>query len=603
MEIARQMWKIYKGYRLYIGLMVAVVFAMQLMNGLSAYFMGKLLDAMNTGLPMAELIRLALLVFATSVVARVALPTTYDHVESKYVSFSIIGEAVQHILQRVFKLSIGQHIAEHSGRRNNVMRKGESALIGVSFAVALQIMPLVVMVLVYTSWMATKSIPIALATLSGILLHVLFIYKLNTKHKDDLKQASMLMHDDDKLEHEFIKHAPLVLVNSQQKRVFSEMALSWRKVLDFSIPFWVRYVWGEGRLRIFNPITGLVVLLIGLRSYQAGQMTSGDLVVCFLWATTALNQITSVCDLQRNIAKQVTDIRNLFEMLNEKPDVVEIENPIAPDFAGQIEFRNVSFAYKPRASSAERVGEVDCEAEQKKLPAVLHNVSFTIMPGERVAIVGRSGAGKSTIIQLLLRAYDPQSGEVLIDGHNLKDLSLSHYHRKLGLVEQGVQLFDKSLRYNVLFGCNDGEVSPEQLDMVCEAAGVKRFYDRLDHGLDTMLGERGLKLSGGQCQRVGIARALVKDPTFLVLDEATNSLDAENEMLITEAINLFGRNRTVLVIAHRLNTIKNCDKIIVVNDGRVASVGTHIELMASCEVYQTLVLSQMDKKQEEVVIQ
>jgi ABC-type multidrug transport system fused ATPase/permease subunit len=348
---------------------------------------------------------------------------------------------------------------------------------------------------------------------------------------------------------------------------------------------------------MIHPVTGLVILLTGVYFHRHNQLTTGDVATCFMWAMTALAQVNSVCDLQRNMAKQVTDINNLIEMVSEEPDVVEIENPVKPELTGQIEFKDVVFAYKPRQrakSENEDDDDDDIPKEEEKLP-VLRGVSFKINPGERVAFVGRSGAGKSTIIQALLRAKDPAHGEILVDGHDLKTLDLHHYRSAVGIVEQNVQLFDKSLRYNLTFGCNGNSdaIGTEQLDAVCTAAGVSRFFNRLDHGYDTLLGERGVKLSGGQCQRIGIARALIKNPAILILDEATNSLDAENEMLIREALEASGHNRTTLIIAHRLNTIRDCDKILVVDDGRVIDQGTHDELMGKCEVYQTLVTNQL----------
>lgn len=192
------------------------------------------------------------------------------------------------------------------------------------------------------------------------------------------------------------------------------------------------------------------------------------------------------------------------------------------------------------------------------------------------------------MIQLLIRAYDPEKGKIMIDGHDLKDLSLNEYRQKLGIVPQDVALFDNTLRYNILFGANK-EVSNKELKKAVEMARVDEFLGGMENGLDTVIGERGIKLSGGERQRVGIARALVKNPSILIFDEATSSLDVENEAIIRESIEKASKGRTTIIIAHRLSTIKDADKIIVMEKGRIVGQGTHEELLKSNETYRNMI--------------
>jgi ATP-binding cassette subfamily B protein len=217
-----------------------------------------------------------------------------------------------------------------------------------------------------------------------------------------------------------------------------------------------------------------------------------------------------------------------------------------------------------------------------------------IEPGQTVAFVGESGAGKSTIVKAIVRAQDPAEGQIIIDGNDLRVLDLKHYRKSIGIVDQDVSLFDQTLRYNITYGVKDGStaITDRELSAVAEASRIDRFFDRLEKGFDTLIGERGVKLSGGERQRVGIARALVKNPDILIFDEATSNLDSENEEMIRESIESASRGRTTIIIAHRFSTIKKVDKVFVFDKGKLVGEGTHAELTLSCEQYQRLVKNQ-----------
>jgi ATP-binding cassette subfamily B protein len=228
-------------------------------------------------------------------------------------------------------------------------------------------------------------------------------------------------------------------------------------------------------------------------------------------------------------------------------------------------------------------------------------VSFRIKAGETVAIVGHSGAGKSTIITLLLRGYDPKSGRVVIDGRDLRELELRSYLEQVGYVEQQVELFDESLSMNIFFGVPDAKRTDAEarLESVLKASRIDQFLPRLgEKGLDTIIGERGVRLSGGERQRVGIARALIKDPRVLIFDEATSSLDSENEALIHEAIHEALKGRTGIIIAHRLSTVRDADNIIVMKEGRVLGTGKHRTLLSTVPTYRSLVEHQLSRESE-----
>jgi subfamily B ATP-binding cassette protein MsbA len=292
--------------------------------------------------------------------------------------------------------------------------------------------------------------------------------------------------------------------------------------------------------------------------------------------------------MHRRLIELYSQIKNYFTLMNIEPEVKETDNPIIiEDNKGRVEYKKVSFVYPAREEIIEEGRKIKV-VKGKKESGGLKNINIVIEPGERVAIVGHSGAGKSTLVQLLIRAYDPEEGSIIIDGYDLKNLSLKKYRQSLGIVPQDVVLFDDTLRYNILFGVNEN-VSDKKLKEVIKMARVDEFLSSMENGLDTVIGERGVKLSGGERQRVGIARALVKNPSILIFDEATSSLDVENEAIIRESIEKASEGRTTIIIAHRLSTIKDADKIIIMEKGRIIGEGKHDDLLRSNETYRKMI--------------
>jgi ATP-binding cassette subfamily B protein len=249
----------------------------------------------------------------------------------------------------------------------------------------------------------------------------------------------------------------------------------------------------------------------------------------------------------------------VFELLAIQPAVWEKFQAIAlPPVKGQVEYKNVTFAYHPGSP-------------------VLENLNLLVLPGEAIALVGASGAGKSTLVNLLPRFYDVQGGQILIDGSDIRDVKIPSLRRQIGIVPQETMLFSGTIAENIAFGQSDYDINA--VEAAAHTANAHQFICQLPDGYYTQVGERGVNLSGGQRQRIAIARAVLLNPQILLLDEATSALDSESEALVQEAIERLMHDRTVFIIAHRLATVRRCDRILVIEQGRIIESGTHQELL------------------------
>jgi len=299
-----------------------------------------------------------------------------------------------------------------------------------------------------------------------------------------------------------------------------------------------------------------------------GEMTTGQLVAFITAATTMAKPIRQVTSVHSQIQKGVAAAYDVFETIDEVPE--QDPGSYAPErVEGNIEFDDVSFRYRDQ------------------LDNVLEGISVDIPAGQSLALVGRSGSGKSTMVSLLPRFYEYTGGDIRIDGRSLKDFSLKALRAQIALVTQSVVLFNDSIAANIAYGALR-ECSQEEIREAAGKAHALEFIDRMPDGLDTMIGDNGVMLSGGQRQRLAIARALLKDAPILILDEATSALDTESERYIQEALETVIQGRTTLVIAHRLSTIENADRILVMDDGRIVESGRHDELIAKNGAYAQL---------------
>lgn len=322
-----------------------------------------------------------------------------------------------------------------------------------------------------------------------------------------------------------------------------------------------------------NPVVQMVtatgsaiVLSIAISDAISGRTSMGDLLAFFVALVGIAQPLRALVGVSGPLQQGIAAGQSIFELLDEQSEPAG-GSFVADRVAGAIEYRDVSFSYPMGKGVA------------------LRNVSLRVAPGEMVAIVGRSGSGKSTLVNLLPRFYEPDTGSILIDGRELREYDLHSLREQIAVVSQDIVLFNDTIRANIAFG---REVTDEQIERAAQAALVMDFVRELPAGLDTMVGDRGVLLSGGQRQRIAIARALLKNAPILILDEATSALDTESERSIQAALEELMHNRTTLVIAHRLSTVENADRILVMDGGRIVESGTHAELIVTQGQYATL---------------
>ncbi len=313
------------------------------------------------------------------------------------------------------------------------------------------------------------------------------------------------------------------------------------------------------------------VLWVGGGDVVAGRISGGELMAFLYYAIIVAFAAGIVSEVYGDLQRAAGATERLIELLETEASIRPPEQPVPlPEPAvGNVSFDNVTFNYPSRPNRS-----------------ALQGFSLTVEPGETVALVGPSGAGKSTVFQLLLRFYDPTEGSVRLDGIDLRQADPTAFRKRLALVPQDPYVFGENVSTNIRYG--DPDASDEAVEEAARNAMAHGFVSDLPEGYDTYLGEKGIRLSGGQRQRISIARAILRNPSVLLLDEATSALDAENERLVQEALERLMQNRTTLVIAHRLATVKNADRIVVMDEGRVEAIGTHTDLLKSSPLYAHL---------------
>jgi subfamily B ATP-binding cassette protein MsbA len=324
-------------------------------------------------------------------------------------------------------------------------------------------------------------------------------------------------------------------------------------------------------MEFFGAVAIALLLLMGRDQIKSGHMTAGTFITFLFMVFRLYDPVRKFALFNNNFQQALGASSSIFSFMDVKDDVREKPHPkIVKDFRQSIRFEHVSFSYNDEENSRD----------------VLHDIDLDLRKGEVVAIVGSSGAGKSTLVHLIPRFFDPSGGRILLDGNDVRDLSLQSLRSLIAVVTQDTILFNDTVRNNIAYG--QPHVNDHRVEAAAKAALADEFIREMPEGYNTLIGERGLRLSGGQRQRLAIARAILKDAPILILDEATSALDSESEAMVQSAIQNLMQGRTVFVIAHRLSTVRRANRIMVIENGTVADIGSHEDLMSRLGTYRRL---------------
>ena len=330
---------------------------------------------------------------------------------------------------------------------------------------------------------------------------------------------------------------------------------------------WMRSLFGPV-MAFITSVGTIVIWWVGGRDILAGELTLGAFVAFTSYMYRFYGPVESLCRLNHRFQRAATSAERVFDVLDTHPEVIDQpEAMIMPPIKGRVEFRGVHFGYE----------------EDKP---VIEDLNFAVEPGEMIGLAGHSGAGKSTLINLICRFYEPQEGAILIDGHDTRQVNIQSLREQIGVVLQDPFLFNGTVADNIAYG--HPEASLEQIVAGAKAANAHDFILNMPDGYDTMVGERGIRVSGGERQRLSIARAILRDPRILILDEATSNVDTQTEAQIQEALERLVQGRTTFAIAHRLSTLKNAHRLLILDKGKLAEIGTHDELIAQDGIYANL---------------
>ncbi|MEM1383405.1 MAG: ABC transporter ATP-binding protein/permease [Pseudomonadota bacterium] len=487
--------------------------------------------------------------------------------ELRDVTFSRVGhEALRRLALRTFRhvhsLSLRYHLERRTGALSRIVDRGVKAIDFLLRYVLFSIVPLLVEVAIVTAIFLVEFGPAYAAVLLVTVSSYIVFTFLVTEWRVRLR---LRMNSEDQAAHQ---KAVDSLLNYETVKYFGAEAREAQRYNRSMAAYQDAAIKSATSLGLLNSGQALIISLglVGVMGLAAGDVAAGTLTVGgFVMANAFLIQITVPLNflgfVYREIRQSLVDMREMYDLIDTEPEVVDRPDAVPLRVgAGAVAFRAVDFGYGPERQ-------------------VLHGVDFSVPGGGKLAVVGPSGAGKSTIARLMFRLYDVTGGVVEIDGQDLRSVTQESLRARIGVVPQDTVLFNDTIGYNIAYGAEAAD--PAAVEAAARAARIHDFVAALPDGYDTMVGERGLKLSGGEKQRVAIARTILKNPPILILDEATSALDTGTEREIQAELSRLAEGRTVLVIAHRLSTVVDADEIIVLDRGRVVERGTHGALLAA----------------------
>lgn len=481
------------------------------------------------------------------------------------------------VLTHLHRLSLGFHLGRQTGAISRDLERGTRSVSSILNYMVFSIIPMLVEFSLVALILLTQYQPVfTLVTFGTVLLFIAFTFAV-TEWRMDYR------HTMNRLESQSNSRAVDSLINYETVKYFGNEGLELER-FDNTLDQWEEAaVESQRSMSILNfgqgAIIGLgvtAIMFFAADGVVQGSMSIGDLVLVNAFLLQLFIPLNFLGMVYRQIKYSLADMDLIFKLMEERPEIRDRPGagPLRLE-RGEVRFRHVAFAY---------------HIERQ----ILQEVDFTIRPGEKLAVVGHSGAGKSTLSRLLFRFYDVTGGAVEVDGQDVREVTQASLREAIGIVPQDTVLFNDTIYYNIAYGRPDA--TREEIEAVAGMAHIRQFIESLPQGYQTLVGERGLKLSGGEKQRIAIARAILKRPRILVFDEATSSLDTQTEQAIQETLSEVAENHTTLVIAHRLSTVVDADQILVMEKGRIIERGTHRQLLQQNGVYHDMWLLQQEER-------
>ena len=571
-QYIKRLWKIAAPYRKYIYMSVLLYFVITGINLLLPYFNKVLVDdyIRAESLPKvgAYILAVAMILIVNFVSRLLGMLRTYTQLKASNKLIvrlrAIIFDKIQHLsLARVSKRTSGElmnRVTEDTGHIQQFITNDFGALI----EQVLMLLGVGTLLFVYDWRLALLIIaPMPLVILSHRLMWSFLRARYGRQWHMGAKANTVL--------HDIFSGIRVVKAFGTEKAEKIRYDESIKEECDVRVD-------NETYFAVINPITSFLMgvgefflLYFVGNAILGGEMTFGEMQQFSSYVSLIYGPLRWIAMMPRRITMTMTSVVKVFDVIDEECDVEDRKDAKAIEPEGEIEIKNMSFGYENGRT-------------------VLHNINLNIKPGEMIGIVGRSGVGKSTLINLIMRMYDPDSGSISIGGTDIRDITQDSLRRQMGVVLQETMLFSGSLYDNIAY--SKPGATPDEVITAAKVAGVHKFAVKLSDGYNTVIGEKGYTLSGGERQRVAIARALLHNPRFLILDEATSALDTETEKDIQDALQQLISGRTTIAIAHRLSTLRNATRLVVLDRGEVAEVGTHDELMRKKGIYFELVMAQ-----------
>ena len=539
------------------------------------FLYGKAVDLVSEG----KQVNLNLLWFVIGSYALARLGQVFFDEAKEFVFARVAQKAVRGAALKAFQhlhsLSLAFHLNRQTGGLTRAIDRGSKGIEFLLRFAAFEIVPVLVeLIAVGIVLWVTFGLLYALVTVTTVIIYIIYTIKVTEWRIGIRRQMNIA---DENASTKAIDS----LLNFETVKYFNSEKIEADRFDNAMKSYEDSAVKARASLSVVNIGQGAIIaiglfLIMGMagEDIASEKMSIGDFVVVNTFLLQLYLPLNFLGFVYREIRQSLLDIGRMFALVDEMPDIVDKQNAYDLDVhSGKIEFKNIKFSFGNRV--------------------ILKNLNFVVNPGHKVAIVGPTGAGKSTISKLLFRFYDPSSGAISIDNQNIKNVTQSSLRSNIGVVPQDTVLFNDTIKYNISYSKPGASI--EEINKAAKLSSIDRFIANLEIGYDTIVGERGLKLSGGEKQRVAIARALLKNPKIFIFDEATSALDSKTEKSIEKSLKKLSNKNTTLVIAHRLSTIIDADKIIVLENGTIAEQGSHKELIQKNGLYAEMWMRQQEQ--------